>query len=316
MPEPNEEVTDAETDVVVPKPLTASRLAAMGVAGVVGGYVGAMGLGLVGVLLGGASARGQIIETVGIRAAWSGFLGAVLGLPLGIAVGLRVAGRRLGIRGRFWPTAAGAYSGLLVPVLGAMTFWLKDKWLPGEVRPAVGLLSPLLSLVGGLAAFHLCGRRLWRDAILAVFVLLVATTVLLFDRISTESRRPPPMLQPPAFLPYPGRTFDVHSSAPGPTRVYECKVETDDPPAAVVEFYEKALARWENLPKRVRSRPFHIDGHSASVNYRTRDRKQSVSVWITVDETSNKTIISLQYWKFLRAPTPQQLGLRPDDRTN
>ena len=172
----------------------------------------------------------------------------------------------------------------------------------------------MTALVGGLVAFQLCGRRLWRDAIFAVLVLLVTTTVVLFDRISTESRRPPPLLQPPAFLPYPGRTFDVHSSAPGATRVYECKVETDDSPAAVVAFYKKALARWENLPERVRSGPQGTN--AASVNYRTRDRKQSVSVWITVDPLSKKTVISLQYWKFARAPTPTQLGLRPDDWTN
>ena len=314
MPKLNEEAKDTETDGVVPKPLTASQLAAMGVAGLVGGFIGAMGLGLVGVLIGGASARGQIIEAVGIKAASHGFWGAVLGLPLGIAMGLRTAGTRLGIRGRFWPTAAGAYSGLLIPLLGPMTFWMKDRWLPEGVLPAVGLLSPLLSLVGGLVVFQLCGRRLWRDAIFAVLVLLVTTTVVLFDRISTESRRPPPLLQPPAFLPYPGRTFDVHSSAPGATRVYECKVETDDSPAAVVDFYEKALARWENSPERVRSRPQGTN--VASVNYRTRDRKQSVSVWITVDPLSKKTVIGLQYWKFFRAPTPEELGLRPGDWTN
>jgi hypothetical protein len=57
MPELNEETKDTGTDGVVPKPLTASRLAVLCAAGLAGGVVGCVCLGLVGVLVGAVSSK-------------------------------------------------------------------------------------------------------------------------------------------------------------------------------------------------------------------------------------------------------------------
>ena len=153
MPELNEEAKDTETDSAVPKPLTASRLAALCVAGLVGGAVGAAALGLVGAMIGAESVRGSIVETVGLHAWLSGSVGAVMGLPFGITMGLRAAGTKLGIRGRFWRTLASSS----VAALAGIGLWLVSRPLQwarsADTCHLIATFPLILSLVGGLVGY-------------------------------------------------------------------------------------------------------------------------------------------------------------------
>ncbi len=114
MPELNGAAKDTETDGAVLKRLTVSQMAALSVAGLVGGIVGAVFLGMAvpGIL--GALTGWKASEGFGEAVGWFFFIGgAFLGLPLGIAAGLRVAGTMLGIRGRFWPALGASYASIL-----------------------------------------------------------------------------------------------------------------------------------------------------------------------------------------------------------
>ena len=93
MPEQKEEAEDTEADGAVPKPPPASRSAAQCVAGLGGGIVGAVCLGLVGVLIGAALAGSRWDDASGgLLITGLGVVGAVLGLLLGIVLGSRAAG--------------------------------------------------------------------------------------------------------------------------------------------------------------------------------------------------------------------------------
>jgi len=129
-------------------------------AAVAGGVVGAVGLGLTGLLVGAATTREMLTDpSGGIHVLVCGTVGVVLGLPLGVAVGLHMAVRRLGIRGCFWPTLGGACCGLLIPLLVPILRWLIDRPPPVTTWVAAVLLSPLPSLIGELVAFQRCVRR-------------------------------------------------------------------------------------------------------------------------------------------------------------
>lgn len=172
MPELPAPVKDPEPDVEPCGPLTAGQVVALCAAGFVGGVVGSVALGVVGVLIGGASARGQIIETVGMKAGQGWMVGVVLGLPLGVAVGLRMAGRRLGIRGRFWP-AIGASFAVALAWIGLLKFHTYLTMLHPHMGRVLGTSSPflvyaalfVLSLIGGLAGYLLSRPRRSDDTV-------------------------------------------------------------------------------------------------------------------------------------------------------
>jgi hypothetical protein len=160
MPELNGAAKDTGTDGAVPKRLTVSQLAALSVAGLVGGVVGAVGLGLVGALLGTGSAGGMLTDAgVGMQIWLRGMLGAVLGLPLGVAVGLRVAGRKLGIHGRFQPALAWSFAGLLASL--GPTWFLNRQMISGHMGMGAARYSLFLffaipfvfALAGGLIGY-------------------------------------------------------------------------------------------------------------------------------------------------------------------
>jgi predicted RNA-binding Zn-ribbon protein involved in translation (DUF1610 family) len=79
---------------------SSARANTLSVAAFAGGFVGMVGLGLAGVLLGAGSAGGMLTEpSSGLHVLLSGTVGAVVGLPLGIAMGLHIARTRLEKRG-------------------------------------------------------------------------------------------------------------------------------------------------------------------------------------------------------------------------
>jgi hypothetical protein len=160
MPELNGTAKDTEADGVVPKPPTALQMAALSMAGLVGGVVGAGCLGLVGVLIGASSGRGMLTDpSVGMQIWLRGMLGAVLGLPLGVAVGLRVAGRKLGIHGRFQPALAWSFAGLLASL--GPTWFLNRQMISGHMGMGAARYSLFLffaipfvfALAGGLIGY-------------------------------------------------------------------------------------------------------------------------------------------------------------------
>jgi uncharacterized membrane protein YeaQ/YmgE (transglycosylase-associated protein family) len=160
MPELNEETKDTGTDGVVPKPLTASRLAALCAVGFAGGVVGAVVLGLVGVLIGATTTREMLTDpSGGIHVLLFGAAGAVVGIPLGIAAGLHAAGRRLGIRGRFRPAVGLSFAGSLASIgLSLYLMYLVSHTYMGRTaRHSLLFLfysAPfVLSLVGGLVGY-------------------------------------------------------------------------------------------------------------------------------------------------------------------
>jgi len=159
MPELNRAAKDTGTDGVVPKPPTALQLAALCVAGLVGGVVGAVVLGMVVTRTLGAFTRVEH-EGFGEAAGWLFFVGgAVLGLPLGIAAGLHMAGTKLGIRGRFWPALGASYASILAwpGLLVLLQYLVNRTHIPTAVvhyQPFLLFAGPVvLSLVGGLIGY-------------------------------------------------------------------------------------------------------------------------------------------------------------------
>ena len=159
MTDPGGPVTDPEPDDESRGPVTLGQVVFLCAAGLVGGVVGALVLGVVGVFLGGAAARGQNTEAEGISGCMGGMLGAVLGLPLGVAVGLRVAGRKLGTRSRFWPALGASYAGILawLSLLVLLQYLVNRTHLPAAVvnfQPFLLYAGPfVLSLAGGLIGY-------------------------------------------------------------------------------------------------------------------------------------------------------------------
>jgi hypothetical protein len=85
----------------------------------------------------------------------------LLCLPLGIAVGLRWAGPKLGIRGRFWPTFG------LTLTARVATVSLPAKWIEGSSADWVWASLPFLMLGSGLAGFLLSRDRVQTEKALA-----------------------------------------------------------------------------------------------------------------------------------------------------
>ncbi len=142
-----------------PQPVALLRLVDLSLSGLAGGVVGAVVLGLVGVRVGAAFIRGEV---EGFGEAWGlllFILGAVLGLPLGIAAGLRVAGTKLGIRGRFWPALGASYTGILawLGLLVLLQHLMNRTHIPTAVvhyQPFLLYAGPfVLSLAGGLIGY-------------------------------------------------------------------------------------------------------------------------------------------------------------------
>ena len=97
-------MTDPKPGSESSRPLTPSRQLALTAAGLAGGAVGALGVGLVGVLIGAELAGSRWDDASGgMLITGLGVVGAFLGLPLGIAIALRAAGAGLGIRVRLSP---------------------------------------------------------------------------------------------------------------------------------------------------------------------------------------------------------------------
>ena len=93
MTEPSGAVTDPKPGSESRRPLSPSRLIALCAAGLAGGVGGGAGLGLGGALIGAATTREMVTDpSGGVHVLLFGTVGAVLGLPLGIAAGLRAAG--------------------------------------------------------------------------------------------------------------------------------------------------------------------------------------------------------------------------------
>jgi hypothetical protein len=160
MTEPNGSVTDPEPDVEPRRPLTAGQVVALCVAGSVGGYAGALCLGLVLALLGSGSAGGMLTDPgVGMHVWLGGMSGAALGMPLGVAVGLRTAGKKLGIHGRFEPALLWSFAGLLASL--GPTWFLQRLVISGQMGIGAAryslfifLATPFVfTLAGGLYGY-------------------------------------------------------------------------------------------------------------------------------------------------------------------
>jgi hypothetical protein len=160
MTEPNGPVTEPEPEVEPRRPLTAGQVVALCVAGSVGGCAGALCLGLVLALLGTGSAGGMLTDpSVGMHVWLGGMAGAALGMPLGVAVGLRTAGRKLGIHGRFRPALGWSFAGLLAslaPALFLPRLMVSGRMGMGTARYSLFffLATPFaLALAGGLIGY-------------------------------------------------------------------------------------------------------------------------------------------------------------------
>ena len=160
MTEPSGPETDPEPDGESRGQVTVGQMVALCAAGLVGGGVGAVGLGLVGALLGAATTREMLTDPSGGIHVWlRGMVGAALGLPLGVAVGLRTSGRKLGIPGRFQPALAWSFAGLLASL--GPTWFVNKQMISGHMGMGAARFSLFLflaipfvfALAGGLYGY-------------------------------------------------------------------------------------------------------------------------------------------------------------------
>jgi len=93
----------------------------------------------------------------------------------------------------------------------------------------------------------------------------------------------------PEFLRYPGATAKTRwsmSGKDGAGTVYA--FETKDAPAAVIDFYKKALAGWKNASTMESE-------ESTILVYGTEDEKQFVTMTVSKDKETNITSLTLLY---------------------
>jgi len=313
MPEPGEAVTDPKPGSETRRPLTSSRLVALCAAGLAGGAVGGAGLGLLGALTGAATTQEMLTDLSGmLHVLLFGTVGMALGLPLGVAMGLRAAGRKLGIRGRFWPALGASFAGSLAS-FGLAVFLLR---LMSRLYMSVGhhslpflplllCAAPLvLSLVGGLVGYLLSRRRRLRWLAPVYLILALAGAgALLLVRARSESlvRARSESLKPhvyalPALLQYPNATTEDVSTVSGAETGTWYNFATDDSSAQVVGFYEKALAGWEEVPSRARNAvPYDMRDSITVLARDTKGGKHSATVRVVLNQYSGKTHFSVLY---------------------
>jgi hypothetical protein len=283
MPEPDEEVADAENGGEPVTPQSGPRWTAL--------FCTGLGYGIFASIVGG-TVVGLVVQIVSSAVSFivpdpdmyvphrnlSGIpIGALLAYPLGVAWGLRSAGTRLGRRGRFWSALGGAYIGLLLVLLiGPGACWLIDKQSLPRVFFIAALVCPLVSLIGGLVSYHLSGRRLWRHVTVYLLLTLAAATALLLIRVRVDSRKPPAL---PAFLHYPGGTLKGYATLTGAEAGDWFNFATGDPAVSVVDFYSKALAGWVNSPTRKKeTEKLFRSSYVTVLAYDSPDGQQSVTI--------------------------------------
>jgi hypothetical protein len=305
MPEPSGAVADPKPGSESCRSLTPSRLIALCAAGLAGGVVVGAGLGLVGALIGAATNREMVTDpSGGLHVLLFGTVGIALGLPLGVAMGLRAAGRKLGIRGRFWPAAGASFAGNLASFgLAVFLLHLMSRSYMSVAHHFLPFLlflfyaAPLvLSLVGGLAGYLLSRRRRLRWLAPVYLILALAGAgALLLVRARSESLKPH-VYALPALLQYPNATTEDVSTVSGAETGTWYGFATDDSSAQVVGFYEKALAGWEKVPSRARNAvPYDMRDSITVLARDTKDGRQSATVRVVLNQHSGKTHFSVLY---------------------
>ena len=155
--------TGASPEGAYPQPVTLPRLVVLSMAGLAGGVIGGLGVGFVGSLVGSAigdkSNWDQIGTGVMFTTMTGGIIGVLLGFPLGVGAGLRVGGRKLGVRSCFWPAVSASYAGMLASFgLSLFLMYLVNRAYIGRTAghflPFLFYSAPfVLSLVGGLVGY-------------------------------------------------------------------------------------------------------------------------------------------------------------------
>ena len=216
-------------------------------------------VGLMGILVG--SAQAAAMGSMSELGAFVPVAGGLLGLGLGLAVAL-VAGRRasrsgIGTHPRFWFPVLAAFSGALVSmfvltcVLPALLNRQPYTARYSYYNSSISQLALVFPFICGLAGY-LVSQRMKRGFagwfVLGCLLLTLAAVTAVPINMGRTGTRMPNVPVGPSFLRYPDATgrAGLPSAGAGVGTAYH--YETEDSRESVIDFYEKALARWKAVP--------------------------------------------------------------------